>query len=116
MQPFDKAVALRPAYLGCPVLNTLQLQEQLVGVMVRAAAELAPVVRQDGIDPRLVSLEERQARFVEHMDRGHRQLAGVEPSPGVAAVAVQYGLQIHLAPPLSAPTKKVSTATSSPVQ
>ncbi len=82
------------------MLNPLQLQEQLVGVMVRAPAELAPVVRQDGIDPRLVSLEERQDRFVEHMDRGHRQLAGVEPSPGVAAVAVQHGLQIHLAHPL----------------
>lgn len=34
------------------------------------------------------------------MNRGHRQLAGVEPSPGVAAVAVQHGLQIHLAYPL----------------
>ena len=34
------------------------------------------------------------------MDRGHRQLAGVEPSPGVATVAVEHGLQIHLANPL----------------
>ena len=83
--------------------------------MVRAPTELAPVVRQDGIDPSLMGFEERQDRFVEHMNRGHRQLAGVEPSPGVAAVAVQHGLQIHLAYPLSAPTKKVSTATSSPV-
>ena len=57
----------------------------------------------------------RRYRFIEHMNRGHRQLAGVEPSPGVAAIAVQHGLQIHLANPLSAPTKKVSTATSSPV-
>ncbi len=82
------------------MLNPLQLQEQLVGMMVRAPAELAPVVRQDGIDPRLVSLEERQHRFVEHMDRGDWQLAGVEPPPSVAAVAVQHGLQIHLANPL----------------
>ena len=64
MQPLDKAVALRPAYLGGPVLNPLQLQEQLVGVMVSSSAELAPVVRQDGIDPRLVSLEERQDRLL----------------------------------------------------
>ena len=68
--------------------------------MVRAPAELAPIVRQDGMETRAsMSLEERQDRFVEHMDRGHRQLAGVEPSPGVAAVAVQNGLQIHLAHP-----------------
>ncbi len=53
----------------------------------------------DGIDPSLMGFEERQDRFVEHMNRGHRQLAGVEPSPGVAAVAVQHGLQIHLANP-----------------
>ena len=38
----------------------------------------------------------RQHRFIEHMNRGHRQLAGVEPSPGVATVAVQHCLQIHL--------------------
>lgn len=34
------------------------------------------------------------------MDQGHRQLVDVEPPPGVAAVAVQHGLQIHLANPL----------------
>ena len=45
VQPLDKAIALRPAYLGGPVLNPLQLQEQLVGMMVRAPTELAPVVR-----------------------------------------------------------------------
>ena len=95
--------------------NPLQLQEQLIGGDGRAPAELAPVVRQDGIDPRLVSLEERQDRFVEHMDRGHRQLAGVESSPGVAAVAVQYGLQIHLAHPLECADEEGVDRTSSPV-
>lgn len=69
-------------------------------MVVRAPTELAPVVRQDGIDPRLVGLEKRQHRFIKHMNRGHRQLAGVEPSPGVATVAVQHCLQIHLANPL----------------
>jgi hypothetical protein len=42
------------------VLNPLQLQEQLVGMMVRAPTELAPVVRQDGIDPSLMGFEERR--------------------------------------------------------
>lgn len=69
-------------------------------MVVRAPAELAPVVRQDGIDLCLMGFEERQYRFIEHMNRSHRQLAGVAPSPGVAAVAVQHGLQIHLANPL----------------
>ena len=100
MQPFDKAVALRPAHLGGSVLNPLQLQEQLVGMMVRAPAELAPVVRQDGIDPCLVGFKEWQHRFVEHMYRGDGLLAGVEPPSGVATVAVQHGLQIHLTDPL----------------
>ena len=78
MQSLDKAVALRPAHPGCPVLNPLQLQEQLVGMVVRAPTELAPVIRQDGIDPR----------------------------PGVATVAVQHGLQIHLANPLERADKE----------
>ena len=58
MWPLDKAVALWPAYLGGPVLNPHQLQEQL-RVMVRTPTELAPVVRQDGIDPRLVSSQQK---------------------------------------------------------
>lgn len=96
MLQLDKAVALGPAHLDGPVLNPLQLQEPLVRMMVRASAELTPVVRKDGIDPRLVSLAERQYRFV----GGHRQLASVEPSPGVTAVAVLHCLQIYLANPL----------------
>ena len=39
---FEDAVALRPA-TRCLVLNALQLEEQLVGVLVGAAAELAAV-------------------------------------------------------------------------
>ncbi len=69
-------------------------------MVVRAPTELAPVVRRDGIDPRLVGLEKRQHCFIEHMNRGHWKLAGVELSPSMATVAVQHGLQIHLANPL----------------
>ncbi|MNJ27935.1 hypothetical protein D3C77_224570 [compost metagenome] len=46
-----------------------------------------------------MSFEEQQYRFIEHMNRGHRQIAGVEPPPSVPAVAVQHGLQIYLANP-----------------
>ena len=34
------------------MLDALQLQEQLVGVLILAAAELAAVVAEHGIDPR----------------------------------------------------------------
>jgi len=67
MWPFDKAVALRPAYLGCPVLNPLQLQEQLVEMMVWTPTELTPVIRQDGIASCFVGLEKRQHRLQIHL-------------------------------------------------
>lgn len=59
MQRLDIAVTVRPAHLGGPVLNLLQLQEQLVGMMVRVFVELTPVVRQKIINLRLLNLEER---------------------------------------------------------
>ncbi len=34
------------------------------------------------------------------MERGHRQLAGISSRPGLGAVEVQHGLQIHFANPL----------------
>lgn len=58
------------------MLNPLQVQEQLVGMVVRSSTELAPVIRQDGLDPSLMGFEERQYRFIEHMNRGYLQLAG----------------------------------------
>lgn len=41
VQPLDIAVALGPPHLGGAVFDLLQLQEQLVGMPVRMAAELA---------------------------------------------------------------------------
>lgn len=40
VQPLDEAVALRPADLGRPVIDLLELQEQLVRMLVRATAVL----------------------------------------------------------------------------
>lgn len=42
--------------------------------------------------------KERQDRFIEHMNRSHRQLAGIVPSPGMTVLAVQHDSQIHLVP------------------
>lgn len=68
MQPLDKAVALRLVYLDGSELNPLQFQGQLVGMMVRMPTEPTFVIRQNGVDSRLVGFEARQHRFIEHMD------------------------------------------------
>lgn len=94
VQTFDEAVALRPSHLGGAVFDALELQEQFVGVAVGPAAELASVVAQDGGDGCVVSLEEGQDVVVGHVHRRDRQFGGVEPSPGVAAVAVDDRLQV----------------------
>ena len=44
VQPFHDAVALRPADAGGLVGDAFQLEEQLVGVLILAAAELAAIV------------------------------------------------------------------------
>ena len=44
MEAFKEAIALRPANLGGSVFNFLELQEELVGMPIGPAAELAPVV------------------------------------------------------------------------
>jgi hypothetical protein len=79
------------------VLDVLKLQEQLVGVPIGPAAELAPVVGEDRTHLHAVLLEEGQRLVVQDMHRGHRQLARVEPGPDVAAVAVQHRLDVDLA-------------------
>ena len=60
LQALDKAVGLRPIDLGGPVLDLLELKEELVRVAIRPAAELAAVVAQYRGDPGTVLLEGRQ--------------------------------------------------------
>src|ERR1700758_3330515 len=82
---------------GLLVLDIFELQEELVGVAVWAAAELAAVVGEHGVDLGAVRFKGRQHIIVDQLDSGDRQLVGVEPGPGMAAVAVNGGLQIDLA-------------------
>ena len=51
---------LRPVNFGHPMLDAFELQEKLIGIAVRPAAELTAVVREVGRDPRVVGLEVRQ--------------------------------------------------------
>lgn len=59
MQALDDAVGLRPLDPGLAVLDALELQEQLVGMLVGPAAELAAVVAQRRVHRPAVRLEGR---------------------------------------------------------
>ena len=47
-------------------------------MLIGLAAELAAVVREHGVDPDAVLVEERQHVVVHHLNRRERQLARVE--------------------------------------
>lgn len=94
VQTLNKAVVLRPANFGGSMLDAFELQKQLVGMLIRPTAVLPAIVRENGCDCGIVLLEERQDVFIEHMHGRDRQLAGVEPSPGVAGMTVDHRLQI----------------------
>lgn len=81
VQPLDEAVGLGPADLGGSVLDALELEEQLVRMPVEAAAVLGAVVAEHRIDRGAVRLEGRQHVAVHDVDRGDRELGGIEP-PG----------------------------------
>ena len=96
VQALDDAVGLRPLHPGLAMLDVIQLEEEFVGVLVLAPAELASVVRQHRLDGRPFGLEGRQHVLFERRHGGDRQLVQVEPRPGVAAVAVDGGVEIDL--------------------
>ena len=87
MQPLHDAVGLRPADPVALIFDAFQLQEQLIRMLVLTAAELAAIVAQDGHAPGVILLEGWQHIVVEQLHRGHRQLVGIEPPPGLAVGA-----------------------------
>ena len=97
MEAFDDAVRLRAPDLGLAVLDAFELEEQLVGMAVGPAAELAAIVREYGLDRHAVLLEEGHHIGVQQMHGGQRHLVGVEAAPGEARAAVDGGLQVDLA-------------------
>lgn len=88
VEALDDAVGLRALHPGGSMLDLLQLQEEFVWVLVGSATELAAVVGQHGLDPCVVGFEGGDDVAVHQMDGSDRQLGGVEPRPGVAAVTV----------------------------
>jgi hypothetical protein len=67
MEVLDDAVRLRALDAGLAVLDALKLQEQLVGMTIGPAAELAAVVGEHGLDLDAVRLEGGQQVGVEQM-------------------------------------------------
>ena len=97
VEPLDEAVRLGSADLRGAVFDLLELEEELVGVLVRSAAVLAAVVAEYRLHLRDVHLEEGQHVVVQDLNGGHRHLRCVEPGPDEAAEAVQDGLDVDLA-------------------
>ena len=85
VQALDDAVGLRTPDAGSLVLDAFELQEQLIGMLVLAAAEFAAIIAQHGLDSGGLCLEAWQHVVVEQLHGGQRQLVGIEASPGVAA-------------------------------
>ena len=75
-------------------------------MLVLAAAELPTIVRQHDLDSRTVGVEGRQDVVVEQLHRRDRQLVGVEPGRGVAAVTADRRLQVNLSAPLQGANKE----------
>ena len=71
VEPLDEAVRLGPADIRGAVFDLLELQEELVGMLVRPAAVLAVVVAEDRLHLRDVHLEEGQHVVVEDLNGGH---------------------------------------------
>lgn len=97
MQALDDAIGLRTFDLGPLVPDAFQLEEQFIRVLVLVAAELAAVAAQHSLDGGAFGFGGGQHVVVQGLDGGQRRLVGVEPCPGMAAVAVDGGLQIDLA-------------------
>ena len=96
MEALDDAVGLRPLHAGLAVLDALELEEQLVGMVVHAASELAAVVGQHGVHFDAMRLEGRQHVGVKQMHGGDRHLVGVEPSKRESRMAIDHRLEINL--------------------
>jgi len=92
VQPLDNAVGLGPTDPGPLVLDAFELEEQLVWMLVWAAAEFAAIVAQHCLNVCVMLLEGGQHVVVEQLHGGHRQLVGIEAAPGVAAGAVDRSL------------------------
>ena len=76
------------------MLDAFELQEQLIRVLVLTAAELTTIVGEHRLDGGALLLEGWQHVVVEQLDGGQRQLVGIQLRPGIAAEAVDRGLQI----------------------
>ena len=78
MESFTDAVGLRMISLGLGMVNVLNGQVELVGVVLRLATVLRPSVGQDALQPDALLLKERNYPVVEQVGGGDGRLLGVE--------------------------------------
>lgn len=69
MKAFNDAVGLRSLHAGHAMGDILKLREQLIGVLVRPAAEFAAIVGKHRLDLRPLRLE--VGRVMAHQDATH---------------------------------------------
>jgi hypothetical protein len=104
----DEAVGTRRADLRRAVLDALDGEEQLVGVALRLAAEVAAIVGQHRADGDAEVLVEGQDAIVQQIARRDRHLRRVDLREGEGAGDVEDDLYVDLADALQrAPVKRV---------
>lgn len=97
VHPLDEAVGLGRAHLRRAVLDVLEGEQQLVGMLLRPAAELQAVVGQDSAHGHAQSLVEGQDAIPEEIAGGDGHLRVVDLGEGERAEGVDHDLDLDLA-------------------
>ncbi len=90
MQTLNISITLRPADLRCPMLNFFKLKKQFKRMLIRTTAVFTAIVRQHCFNLNIVLFKERQHIIVKRLNRSHRNLGRVHPSPCIPAVAIDH--------------------------
>jgi hypothetical protein len=96
VEALSESVGLGPADPGGAVLDSFELGEYLVGVLVGSATELAPVVGEHGPDLEAVLVEGGEDTIVRDVDGSPRELGGEEAGPDLTAEGTEDGLAVYL--------------------
>ena len=94
MEPFTDAVGLGMVGLGPRLVNVLDGQVALVGVVLEFPAVLGAPVGEDPIELDTLGIKEGDHPIVEQVGRGDGALVGVELAGGHPAVDVDEGLLV----------------------
>jgi len=99
----NETVGARPPDLGATMLESLEGQQELVGLMLGASAEFPSVVRECGSDRDTKRFVEGQDSIVEQVAGGDGQLGAVDLGEGERAEGVDDDLDVDLADSFESP-------------